>query len=104
MPPGLRFHRRGWAVGRKLYVGNLAYGLGSADLGTAFGAHGAVRSARVIVDPGTGRSRGFGFVVMGSEPEARAAVAALDGAELGGRRLVVREAGPNVPGGRRAVP
>jgi len=88
-------------MGKKLYVGNLGYGVRSNDLQQAFSAHGTVRSAEVITDRATGQSKGFGFVEMGSDEEARAAIAALDGAELDGRAIKVNEARPKEAGGGR---
>ncbi|MBI2804696.1 MAG: RNA-binding protein [Planctomycetes bacterium] len=86
----------------KLYVGNLAYGVSDADLETMFAPHGTVQSAQVIMDRDTGRSKGFGFVEMGSSQEAQAAIAALNGKEVDGRKLTVNEARPREerrPGG-----
>lgn len=77
-----------------IYVGNLPYNAADADLETAFSAHGTVDRAKVITDRDTGRSRGFGFVEMPNDDEARAAMEALNGAELNGRRLTVNEARP----------
>jgi RNA recognition motif-containing protein len=81
-------------MGRKLYVGNLAYGVSSSDLETMFAAFGTVQSAQVIADRDTGRSKGFGFVEMGSDQEAQAAIAAMNGKEVDGRQLTVNEAKP----------
>ena len=81
-------------MGRKLYVGNLAYGIGDSDLQQMFGAHGTVQSAQVIMDRDTGRSKGFGFVEMSSDQEAQAAIAGLNGQQSGGRSLTVNEAKP----------
>ena len=81
-------------MGKKLYVGNLAYGVTSSDLQRLFEAHGTVASAEVISDRDTGRSMGFGFVEMGSDQEAQAAIAALSGKEVDGRSLTVNEAKP----------
>jgi RNA recognition motif-containing protein len=81
-------------MGRKLYVGNLAYGVTDSDLEQLFAAHGTVQSAQVIMDRDTGRSKGFGFVEMGSDQEAQAAIAALNGQQSGGRSLTVNEAKP----------
>jgi len=77
-----------------IYVGNLSYDTDDASLRAAFEAHGEVTSAQVISDRDTGRSRGFGFVEMPSDEEARAAIAALDGTDLQGRSLKVNEARP----------
>src|SRR5262245_39196907 len=81
-------------MGKKLYVGNLAYGVTDSDLETMFAAHGTVQSAQVIMDRDTGRSKGFGFVEMGSDQEAQAAIAALNGQDKDGRALTVNEARP----------
>jgi RNA recognition motif-containing protein len=81
-------------VGKKLYVGNLAYGVTDSDLEAMFAAHGTVQSAQVIMDRDTGRSKGFGFVEMGSDQEAQAAITALNGQEKDGRALTVNEARP----------
>jgi RNA recognition motif-containing protein len=81
-------------MGKKLYVGNLGYGVTDADLDRMFAAHGTVQSAQVIMDRDTGRSKGFGFVEMGSDAEAQAAIAALNGKEADGRTLTVNEARP----------
>jgi RNA recognition motif-containing protein len=81
-------------MGKKLYVGNLSYDVTSSDLEQMFTAHGTVQSAEVIQDRETGRSKGFGFVEMGSDDEAQAAIAALNGQQSGGRTLTVNEAKP----------
>jgi RNA recognition motif-containing protein len=81
-------------MGRKLYVGNLAYRMTSHDLENLFASHGTVQSAQVIMDRDTGRSKGFGFVEMSSDQEAQDAVTALHGAEIEGRPLTVNEARP----------
>ena len=81
-------------MGKKLYVGNLAYSVGDSELQQLFEAHGSVQSAQVIMDRDTGRSKGFGFVEMGSDQEAQAAIAALNGKEVEGRALTVNEARP----------
>jgi RNA recognition motif-containing protein len=86
-------------MGKKLYVGNLAYGVTDSDLEQMFAAHGTVQSAQVIMDRDTGRSKGFGFVEMGSDQEAQAAIAALNGKEVDGRSLTVNEARPKEGGG-----
>ena len=78
----------------KLYVGNLSYETTDSDLQNLFGPHGAVQSAQVIMDRDTGRSKGFGFVEMASGDEAKAAITALSGKEVGGRALTVNEARP----------
>ncbi len=84
-------------MGKKLYVGNLSYDVDSSALEALFTAHGTVESAQVITDRDTGRSKGFGFVEMGSDGEAQAAIAALNGQEHGGRALTVNEAKPKEP-------
>jgi RNA recognition motif-containing protein len=81
-------------MGSKLYVGNLSYDTTSSDLNTLFAAHGTVSSAEIIQDRETGRSKGFGFVQMGTDEEAQAAIAALSGKEQDGRELTVNEAKP----------
>ena len=87
-------------MGRKLYVGNLTYGVTNATLEQMFAAHGTVESAQVIMDRDTGRSKGFGFVEMKTDQEAQAAVAGLNGKEVEGRSLTVNEARPKAEGGR----
>jgi hypothetical protein len=81
-------------VGNKLYVGNLAYSVRDQDLQDAFSQFGAVSSAKVMMDRDTGRSKGFGFVEMGTDPEAQAAVNGMNGQSLAGRAIVVNEARP----------
>jgi RNA recognition motif-containing protein len=81
-------------MGKKLYVGNLSYDVDSTALEQLCAAHGTVQSAQVITDRDTGRSKGFGFVEMGTDEEAQAAIAALNGQEHGGRALTVNEAKP----------
>jgi RNA recognition motif-containing protein len=81
-------------LGNKLYVGNLPYSFRDEDLQRAFSAHGNVTSAKVMMERDTGRSKGFGFVEMGSDAEAQAAIAGLNGQQQGGRALVVNEARP----------
>jgi RNA recognition motif-containing protein len=88
-------------MGQKLYVGNLAYSVGDSDLQQMFEPHGTVVSAKVIMDRETNRSKGFGFVEMGSEGEAQAAIAAMNGKEIGERALTVNEARPKTEGGSR---
>jgi cold-inducible RNA-binding protein len=93
---------RSWLVGKKLYVGNLSYNVTDASLESLFAAYGQVRSAQVIVDRETGRSKGFGFVEMGDDNSAQAAIQALNGKEQDGRQLAVNEARPREerrPGG-----
>jgi RNA recognition motif-containing protein len=95
-------------MGKKLYIGNLSYDVSSSDLEALLSPHGTIESAEVIMDRDTGRSKGFGFVEMGSDSEAQAAISALNGQEQGGRDLKVNEAKPREPrsgggggGGRR---
>ena len=87
-------------MGKKLYVGNLAYSVGDGDLQRLFEPHGTIQSAQVIMDRDTGRSKGFGFVEMGSDAEAQAAITAMNGVEIDGRALTVNEARPKPEGGR----
>jgi hypothetical protein len=84
-------------MGNKLYVGNLPYSVRDGDLEQAFGAFGAVTSAKVMMERDTGRSKGFGFVEMGSDAEAQAAIEGMNGQPMGGRSLVVNEARPMEP-------
>ena len=88
-------------MGNKLYVGNLAYGVRDDELQQAFAPFGTVTSAKVMMDRDTGRSKGFGFVEMGSDAEAQAAINGLNGQALEGRAIVVNEARPREerPGG-----
>ncbi len=86
-------------MGTKLYVGNLSYNVGDDDLRELFAAYGTVSSAQVITDRETGRSKGFGFVEMGTAEEANSAMAALNGKENDGRTLTVNEARPKTQGG-----
>ncbi len=81
-------------MGKKLYVGNLSYQTDSSAVQLLFSAHGTVESAQIISDRDTGQSKGFGFVEMGSDSEAQAAIAALNGQEVEGRALTVNEAKP----------
>jgi cold-inducible RNA-binding protein len=81
-------------MGKKLYCGNLSYNMGSAELEQLFGQFGSVKSAEVINDRDTGRSKGFGFVEMGSDQEALAAIEGINGTEHDGRTLTVNEARP----------
>jgi RNA recognition motif-containing protein len=78
----------------KLYVGNLSYNTTNADLETLCAPHGTVQSAEVIQDRETGRSKGFGFVQMGSDDDAQAVITALNGRDVDGRALTVNEAKP----------
>jgi len=84
-------------MGNKLYVGNLPYSVRDGDLEQAFGQFGAVTSAKVMMERDTGRSKGFGFVEMGSDAEAQAAINGMNGQPLGGRSIVVNEARPMEP-------
>jgi len=84
-------------MGNKLYVGNLPYSVRDGDLEQSFGQFGTVTSAKVMMERDTGRSKGFGFVEMGSDAEAQAAVNGMNGQPLGGRSLVVNEARPMEP-------
>jgi cold-inducible RNA-binding protein len=86
-------------MGKKLYVGNLDFGTTDADLTKMFEAHGSVVSAQIIMDRDTGRSKGFGFVEMGTDQEAQAAITAMNGQAVNGRSLTVNEARPKAPGG-----
>ena len=81
-------------MGNKLYVGNLPYSVRDSDLEQAFGQFGTVTSAKVMMERDTGRSKGFAFVEMGSDPEAQAAITGMNGQSLGGRSCVVNEARP----------
>lgn len=89
-------------MGKKLYVGNLPFSATDASLQETFSQCGTVESAKVIMDRDTGRSKGFGFVEMTSEDEAKAAISKLNGMDFGGRPLTVSEARPMAPreGGR----
>ena len=88
-------------MGNKLYVGNLSYNVRDDDLQQAFAQYGSVSSAKVMMDRDTGRSKGFGFVEMGSDAEAQAAITGMNGQALDGRAIVVNEARPREerPGG-----
>jgi len=88
-------------MGNKLYVGNLSYNIRDDDLNQAFAQYGSVSSAKVMMDRDTGRSKGFGFVEMGSDAEAQAAINGMNGQALDGRAIVVNEARPREerPGG-----
>ena len=81
-------------MGNKLYVGNLPYTVRDEDLQQSFGEFGAVTSAKVMMERDTGRSKGFGFVEMGSDAEAEAAINGMNGQSLGGRSITVNEARP----------
>ena len=84
-------------MGNKLYVGNLPYTVRDEDLQQSFSEFGSVSSAKVMMERDTGRSKGFGFVEMGSDAEAQAAIEGMNGQSLGGRSLVVNEARPMEP-------
>ena len=84
-------------MGKKLYVGNLSYNVANSDLEQMFAEFGAVDSAQVIIDRDSGRSKGFGFVEMGTEQAAQAAIAALNGKNIEGRGIIVNEARPQEP-------
>jgi RNA recognition motif-containing protein len=86
-------------MGKKLYVGNMSYDVDSSQLEQMFAAHGTVESAQVIADRDTGRSKGFGFVEMSCDAEAQAAIASMNGQDVGGRALTVNEAKPKASGG-----
>jgi cold-inducible RNA-binding protein len=81
-------------MGNKLYVGNLAYSVADSDLQQAFGEYGSVTSAKVMMDRESGRSKGFGFVEMGDDAQAQAAINGMNGQPFGGRNVVVNEARP----------
>jgi RNA recognition motif-containing protein len=89
-------------MGAKLYVGNLSYSVAEPNLQELFSRHGSVVSVRIITDKFSGRSKGFGFVEMGSSEEAERALAALNGTEFEGRTIVVSEARPQQPRPPRA--
>ena len=84
-------------MGNKLYVGNLPYSFRDSDMEQAFSQFGTVTSAKVMMERDTGRSKGFGFVEMGSPAEAQAAIEGMNGQQIGGRGLVVNEARPMEP-------
>ncbi len=84
-------------MGSKIYVGGLPYSTTEQELSELFAAHGSVQSARVITDKFTGQSRGFAFVEMASDEEAKKAIEALNATQLGGRTLTVNEARPQEP-------
>jgi len=87
-------------MSKKLYVGNLSYDITDTELSNMFSPHGTVESAQIIMDRDMGRSKGFGFVEMKTEQEARAAIAALNGQESRGRSLTVNEARPKTDASR----
>ena len=84
-------------MGNKLYVGNLPYSYRDSDMEQAFAQYGTVTSAKVMMERDTGRSKGFGFVEMGSDAEAQAAIEGMNGQSLGGRSITVNEARPMEP-------
>jgi RNA recognition motif-containing protein len=86
-------------MSKKVYVGNLSYGVASGDLERLFAQYGTVESANVITDRSTGQSKGFAFIEMSSSAEAQAAISALNGTDLEGRTLTVNEARPRPAGG-----
>ena len=88
-------------MAKKLYVGNLSYGMTDSDLQRLFAEHGSVQSAQVIMDRDSGRSKGFGFVEMSNDQEAQEAINALNGKEVDGRALTVNEARPREDRGGR---
>ena len=88
-------------MGNKLYVGNLPYSFRDSDMEQAFAQYGTVTSAKVMMERDTGRSKGFGFVEMSNEAEAKAAIEGMNGQQIGGRGLVVNEARPMEPRGPR---
>lgn len=89
-------------MGSKIFVGNLGFTVSNDDLKTKFEQYGVVASANIITDRDTGRSKGFGFVEMGTSSEASQAIEALNGSELGGRQLNVSEAKPMAPRDNRS--
>jgi hypothetical protein len=100
-PHGFSYLIKGFPVGNKLYVGNLAYSVRDESLQQSFSQFGSVTSAKVMMDRDTGRSKGFGFVEMGSDAEAQSAINGMNGQSLEGRAIVVNEARPREdrPGG-----
>ena len=84
-------------MGKKLYVGNLTFNVTDSDVEALFAPFGTVQSVQVIMDRDTGRSKGFGFVEMGTDAEAQAAIQALNGTDHNGRNLTVNEAKPREP-------
>jgi RNA recognition motif-containing protein len=84
-------------MGSKIYVGGLPYSATEQELSELFAAHGTVQSARIITDKFTGKSRGFGFVEMATDDQAKAAITALNATQMGGRTLTVNEARPQEP-------
>jgi len=86
-------------MGKRLYIGNLDFGVSSTDLEQLLGEYGEVQTAEVVSDRETGRSRGFGFVEMSTDEEAEAAITALNGQDHNGRSLTVNEAKPRTTSG-----
>lgn len=84
-------------MGKKIYVGNLSYNVGDQELGEVFAQYGNVESARIVIDRESGRSKGFAFVEMSTDEEAKEAIEKLNGTELGGRNMNVSEAKPMAP-------
>ena len=84
-------------MAKKLYVGNLSYGTSEDGLRAAFSQYGEVQSVNIVIDRDSGRSKGFGFVEMGSDDEAQAAIAGLNGKSADGRNMIVNEARPQEP-------
>ncbi len=97
--PAARLHTDHTSYHVELYVGNLAWAINDESLTNLFAQHGTVVRAKVVSDRETGRSRGFAFVTMGSEPEAKAAIAALNGQQVEGRAITVRVSEPRPPQG-----
>ena len=87
-------------MNKKLYVGGLSYSVTDSQLQAMFAGHGTVESAKVVTDRDSGRSRGFGFVEMGTQEEAEKAIAALNGSQMGGRSLTVNVSKPREDNGR----
>jgi RNA recognition motif-containing protein len=86
-------------LSKKLYVGNLSYSVSKSDLEQMFASYGTVKSVQLITDRDSGNSKGFAFVEMSSDKEAQAAIAGLNGKDVGGRSMVVNEARPQEPRG-----
>jgi len=84
-------------LGNKLFIGNIAFSLDDSALNTLFSEHGTVQSARIVTDKHSGRSRGFGFVEMGTDSEAQAAIMAINGKQVDGREIAVSVAKPQAP-------
>ena len=89
-------------MGRRLFVGNLSYNTTEVSLREIFGQVGTVSEAKIVMDRETGRPRGFGFVEMGSDQEARAAIEQLNGRDVDGRAIAVNEAQERATGGGRS--